>query len=368
MIFSQKTIHFPLLFCVLLTAPSLFAQTDSIEVKPKRFTYSGYSDAFIAYDWNQTGFGSKRQAFLYNHNWHGFTLNHFLAQTHYNHKRFRANLGLHLGSYVNENYAQEPDIFKYIYQANVGFSLHKNKLWWLDIGIMESHIGFETALSYKNQTLTRSLCAENSPYFMAGTKLSFAPSEKWEMNLLLLNGWQRVRPVVGSTLPALGIRIAYSPNDKISVNWSTFIGTDEPESTRKMRYFSNLYATYTWSEKFNITAGFDFGLEQQALNSNQHNFWWNLTVIGQYHINSKMSSAFRAEIMQDQYNVIMPKLNNQAFLAYGFSGNFDYTIDNTAIFRIELRNLNSPYDLFPKGENFTPQNWVLVGSFVLKID
>jgi hypothetical protein len=74
-------------------------------------------------------------------------------------------LGLHAGTYVHDNYAQEPKALRHIYEANIGLSLSKKNKLWVDLGVFESHIGFEVAQSTENQTLTKSICAELSPYF-----------------------------------------------------------------------------------------------------------------------------------------------------------------------------------------------------------
>jgi hypothetical protein len=45
---------------------------------------------------------------------------------------------------------------------------------------------------------------------------------------LIVNGWQRIQRLQGNSLPSFGTQINYSPTEKITFNWSTFIGTDDP--------------------------------------------------------------------------------------------------------------------------------------------
>lgn len=82
-------------------------------------------------------------------------------------------------------------LLQHIYESNIGISLNKKNNLWLDAGIFGSHIGFESAISKDCWTLTRSLFAENSPYYLSGTKLTYNPNEHWEFAVIICNGWQR---------------------------------------------------------------------------------------------------------------------------------------------------------------------------------
>ncbi len=147
------------------------------------------------------------------------------------------------GTYAQNNLAGEQELLRHVFEANAGVALDVQGPLWLDAGIFPSHIGFESAVSADNPTLTRSILAENFPYYLAGAKLSCGPSEKWELTALVLNGWQRIQRVPGSSLPSLGslgTQVTYSPSPATTLNWSTFIGADDPDPTRRMRYFNNL--------------------------------------------------------------------------------------------------------------------------------
>lgn len=162
----------------------------------------------------------------------------------------------------------------------------------MDAGIFPSHIGFESAVSADNPTLTSSLLAENSPYYLAGAKLSWAPSGKWELAALVLNGWQRIQRVPDSSLPSLGTQVTYSPSPATTLHWSTFIGTDDPDPTRRMRYFNNLYGQFQLSPKVSLITGFDVGVQQQAKWSPDLDLWLSPVAIGRL--------ACRGEYYQDK--------------------------------------------------------------------
>jgi hypothetical protein len=78
-----------------------------------------------------------------------------------------------IGNYAQYNLLTEPTWAQFIYEANVGFKISRKQNVWLDAGIMPSHIGFESAVSADCWTLTRSILAENSPYYETGVKISY---------------------------------------------------------------------------------------------------------------------------------------------------------------------------------------------------
>jgi len=109
---------------------------------------------------------------------------------------------------MNANYATEPGILGNLYESNVGIKLSGSNNLWLDVGVFSSHIGFESAVGKSNWTLTRSLAAENTPYFESGAKISYtSDNDNWFVSVLILNGWQHIKPVEGNTLPAFGTQI-----------------------------------------------------------------------------------------------------------------------------------------------------------------
>jgi hypothetical protein len=147
-----------LLICasVLLFLSKGLAQTNNSTI-----TWSGYVDAYYAYDFNQPD-DHLRPSFLYNHNRHNeFNINLAYIKGAYSSNRTRANLAIMAGTYAQYNMAESP-LLQHIFEANVGIKLSQKHDIWLDAGILPSHIGFESAVSKDCWTLTRSILAENS--------------------------------------------------------------------------------------------------------------------------------------------------------------------------------------------------------------
>ena len=234
------------------------------------------------------------------------------------------------------------------------------------MGIFPSHLGFESAISLDNYTLTRSLSAESSPYFLAGAKVTYQANEKLMITGLMVNGWQRIQKVDGNSLPSFGTQVYYSVSDKLALNWSTFIGTDDPDETRRMRYFSNMYGQFQLAENFNLLAGFDFGAQQKEKNSSSHNLWFTPVVIGQYIIDETWSTALRLEYYQDENGVIIPTDTPNGFKTTGLSVNVDYyPIPNIAC-RLEARWFESKDAIFETENSASNSNFFIGGSIAIQ--
>lgn len=340
------------------------AQQDSVWRSVPTLSFLGFADAYYTFDFNKPEL--NRQTFLFNHNRHNqFSLNNVLLQTELHHQKYRATLGLHTGTYAMDNYANEPVLNRFIYQANVGISLSKKNKVWLDAGVLPSYMGFETALSIENKTLTRSLVAENSPYFLTGAKLTYSISEKWELAGIICNGWQQIQRTAGSSIPAGGTQLIYSPSTKFKLNWSTFISSVYPDSTRRMRYFSNLYAEFQLGKQVSLIAGFDSGMEQAQKGSSNYLPWFSPVVIAQFALHEKWKLAVRAEYYQDRHNVIIPLLNAPGFSTFSSSLNIDFAPIPQVVCRLEGRILLDEHRVYASPYGNSRTNFVIVASLAI---
>jgi Putative beta-barrel porin-2, OmpL-like. bbp2 len=335
---------------ILLMGTGVMAQ----EVKTPPITISGYLETYYNYDFNRP-LNNSMPPFLYNFNRDNeVNLNLGYIKAAYSSDNVRANFTFATGTYMNANYSAEPGLLKNIYEANIGVRLSSKNNLWIDAGVLPSHIGWESAVGKDNPTLSRSLAAENSPYFETGARLSYtSKSEKWYLSALLLNGWQRIQRVDGNTTPAFGTQVTFKPSSKILLNSSTFIGNDKPDSARQMRYFHDFYGVFQLSNKWAATFGFDIGAEQKAKGSSDFNTWYTSALILKYAATSKINIAARAEYYNDKNGVIIATNTPNGFKTWGFSANVDYNILSNLMWRMELRSLNSKDDIFINNNNKT---------------
>lgn len=335
---------------LLISMTAAAQDTTTIQtVTTNPLTISGYVEGYYSYDFNKPS-NNNRPGFLYNFNRHNeFSLNLGFVKAAYATERTRANLTIGVGTYMNANYAVEQGVLKNIFEANAGYEVCKKSNLWFDIGIMPSHIGFEGAIGKDNWTLTRSLVAENTPYFESGAKLSYTTANgKLQLAALALNGWQRIRRVEGNSLMSWGMQVVYKPSGKVTLNYGTFFGTDKPDSARHWRYHNNLYGIFQLSNKVGLIANIDYGLEQKAPNSSELNKWYTPVVILRITPTSNWAFALRGEYLSDENGVIIGTGTPNGFKTFGGSLNIDYLPQPNVALRLEGRYLNSKDAIFTK--------------------
>lgn len=355
-----------LLWTVLtIYATSLTAQPEA----PRALKFSSYMEVYYLYDFANPA-GHQRPDFVYSFDRHNeVNLNFGYVKAAYTQTRLRSNLALMTGTYANANLAAEPGVLKNIYEANVGIKLSKTQDLWLDAGVFGSHIGFESAVGADCWNLTRSMLADNTPYYESGAKLTYKTADgKWLLSGLLLNGWQRIQRLPGNNTPAFGHQLTYTPSARITLNSSSFIGSDVPDPVRKMRYFHNLYGQFQLGEKWGLIAGFDLGAQQKERGSKDYALWYSPVLIGRYTPNEKLAIAARVEQYVDEFGVIISTSTPNGFRTWGYSLNLDWKLMDKALWRIEGKLFQGKDPLFGTGSNASLYNAMLATSISVKLE
>ena len=346
------------LWALLLTVTIGLAQEKN-EVK---WSFSGYLETYYSYDFNQPE-APMKLPFMYNYNRHNeFNVNLGLVRVKAEYDNVYASLALQSGTYVEDNYANETT--KIINEAYVGLYLDQAQKNTVEFGILPSYIGFESATTGANLTLTRSMLAENSPYFMTGVKYTYKPNNQWQFSGLVTNGWQRINKPDKNISPALGSQIVYKPKENSTFNWSTFMGKELYNGQWGMRYFSNWYWDKQWNAEWRTILGFDAGMQTDVTDNDSKLFWMSPVMMVQYTLTPKWQTAFRAEYYQDKDNVIIT--TEDSFKTFGISFNIDYLLNDKVKFRTEARHLNSQEKVFVKEASLTNNNFYITTSLAFE--
>jgi hypothetical protein len=352
------------IFAIAITScVRCFAQQ---EEEKSSLDFSGYLEIYYLYDFNKPQ-NHTRPDFVYSYNRaNEFNLNLGFIKGRYSTDKLRANLVLMSGTYSNANTKNEQGVLKNIFEANVGIKLSQKKNIWIDAGIFPSHIGFESAVGKDCWNLTRSILADNSPYYESGVKLSYTTDNgKWFLSGLILNGWQRIQMVDGNSMPSFGTQVTFKPSPSLTLNNSSFIGTDKPDSARLMRYFNNFYSIVQLSEKIDLTLGFDYGFEEKYANRNGFNIWYSPVVILRAKLTDKLTTALRGEYYKDENAVIIKNKPFTGFQTTGFSLNLDYQIVSNALWRIEIRDFMSEEKVFVRREKVVANSLFITTSIAV---
>ena len=334
-------------------------------------TVAGYVEAYYSHDFSLAKTTPERPGFLYNHRRNReVNINLAFIKAAYTSERVRGNLAIQVGNYAQYNYAAEQELTKNIFEANAGVKLSKNRDLWLDAGIFASHIGFESAISKDCWTLTRSILAENSPYYLSGARVTYnAGNGKLTLLGMVTNGWQRVRKLDGYTGPSISTQVQYRPSPMLTLNWSSFLGSDRPDSLRQGRFFNNFYAIINPSGRFGVTLGFDVGSDRKPVlragsdvrvDGGGSYVWYSPIAIVRYKTSEKSYVNARVEYYDDKNGVI---IGIPGFQTMGYSLGYDYAIMPNALFRVEGKLYDSKTSIFEGKRSNTSLTTSLAVSF-----
>lgn len=300
------------------------------------FTFSAYAEVYYQYDFGKPA-NHTRPSFVYSYNrTNEVAVNLAFLRASYSTQRVRSNLALMTGTYANANLLNERGVLKNVFEANIGMKLTPKANLWLDAGILPSHIGFESAVRKDCWTLTRSILADNSPYYEAGVRTSFkTASDKWYFALLLLNGWQRMERVDGNNTPAFGTQVMFTPTQALTINSSAYAGNEYPDSLRRWRFFHNFYTAWQISNVWGFTVGLDAGMQQHLKGSSTFDLWYGCVLLVRCSPIKNWSLTGRWEKYKDQFGVIIPVISNHYFNAQGVSLNIDYNATKKLLWCLE---------------------------------
>nr|WP_298660746.1 outer membrane beta-barrel protein [uncultured Flavobacterium sp.] len=316
-----------ILFLGINTLISNAQQKDSLNSKLS-IDFSGYVDTYFTAA-SSYGNDEKIEPYLYNYTKKNKgEINLALFKTQLTFRNLYAKVGIQTGTYAKANY---PKAQQWLNEATIGVKISTQSS--LEAGILPSYIGFETATAVTNLTASRSLLAENSPYYMTGIKFNQQFNEKWFLAVMLSNGWQTISNSVNK-LPAFGTQVQYKPNENTLYNWSTFIGDVPSDEHFSTRFFSNFYVDKTWANGMKTQLGLDMGWQQRNTTSGWA-MWYSPVLIQQYQFNTKWAIAYRIEYYHDKENILIQPAILLPFKTIGNSLNFDYSLSKRIKCRTE---------------------------------
>jgi hypothetical protein len=314
----------------------------------KTVTFEGYTDVYFGFDFNQPK-DANRPYSVTQHRHNEFNINLAYFSMKFNSSRARAVFTPGFGTYMNANYATERVTLKNIIEANVGVKLFKEKNIWLDVGVIGSPYTTESAVSFDQLLYTRSFAAEYSPYYLTGAKLALPLTNKINLYLYLINGWQVIEDT--NTPLAFSSWIEIKPNSKIAINWSTYFGSEQSAAiqTNRSRYFSDLNCIYSPNKRLTMSVDVYGGIQNRSdsLAGRENVNWWQGNSNARYYINEDNSISARAEYYSDKQNIfITPVTGESGFDCTSYSLGFNRSVTQHVLFRLEGRYFQSTGNVF----------------------
>lgn len=329
----MKLLH-TLLVCLLLIlfSNTLFAEKkDSLKI-------SGFAEVYYSSD-QHTWAEHTRPDFMYNHTSSRYiALNSAVLNVDYASERLHASIALVEGTYANRITSLEKDGFGSLYTANISFLPFKNKKHEIRAGIFPSHIGLESAIGLNNICLTRSIAAENTPYYESGISFTFhSNDEKFTGSFLVLNGWQNMNMLAQENRPSFGTQFVVKPKKNLLINFSSFAGEVVTDNILRKRAYEDFYIDFKASDRLHLQAQCDFGF-QRIPYSHYLNSWATATLMAGLKLNEHIGLGGRIEMFNDEKHQIITSSVSELM---GFSFNVNYSILPNLLFRAEFRNLQS---------------------------
>jgi len=335
-----------LLFLFFSTIVLGQAQNDSTTLtKQGDLSYMFYVDTYYGYDFNKP-YSGNRPPFVYQYSRDNeFNINMGMVNFNYKNDNLEANLGFNVGTFPQSYYAGEDTLLNFLYQANIKYIASKK--FDITIGMFAPHLGFESILSYDNMTLSQSLVSEGTPYYISGVQVYYHPTERWNLGLVVANGWQNLYKQPGARNNGFGMHVNYAIEDNIEINYGNFAFNDS--QTEQWSFYNEVFVQKHLSKKWRVTAG------ASLATISTDDFVAILTTITQYKINKKWTIAGRLEYANDQslafYSSDTP---NNPFKVGGYSANIDWAPINRLKFRLEGRLFTSPNKMFRNDNNYNP--------------
>jgi hypothetical protein len=244
----------PLFLCTFFLSSFSIAQDST-----SAFSFSGYADAYIAVYTDSLPAHSYQKFPTVSPRSKQFGLNIAQLSAKYSSDRLRGTIVLHYGDIPLSAWSPT---FNFIQEANIGIRICKNL--WLDGGFFRSNVGTEALLPKENIASSIAIPTYFEPYYEAGFRLNYTPTDKLALNLYLLNGYNLYED--NNPKKSIGLLVTYIINPYFSVGYDNYLGDDTPDedtSATHLRFYNNLFANYE-KNKLKIQAGIDIGIQQHS--------------------------------------------------------------------------------------------------------
>lgn len=286
--------------------------------------------------------------------------------------RVRGRFAAQFGTSVQVNTAGEPRIGSYsgpelsrlIQEAYAGYRV--TPTLWVDGGIMLMPFGTESFISRDNWNYTRTIIAENVPYYGAGVRAIWQATPAVTAQLHLMNGWQNISET--NEDKSLGARVDWVVSPGLTLAYDGFLGNDQRDSVdSRIRFFNEVYAQLTLSDRVALRATLDHGTQERA-NGNGSDNWNGYSLLARLQATPKIAVAGRFEGYSDPDQVIVGTGQDTGLRATGGSVNVDVIPISKFLWRTELRFLKARDPLFPDRDapgGLAKDNTLLVTSLAL---
>ncbi|MEI6739174.1 MAG: porin [Gemmatimonadaceae bacterium] len=350
-----------------VSADTVAADTVAADTTPT-VTIGGFLDTYVAWDSHRPSTLDRR--FTTGAARHSeFNINLAVLDATISAPRLRGRFAIQYGTSVQANYAGEPrvgqlsgpEVSRFIQEAYAGLKVAPTL--WVDAGVFLAPFGAENWISRDNPVYTRSLIADNSPYYESGVRASWQPKPQLQLQLHVINGWQNISETNSSK--AVAVRADWTASPAWTIAYDAFVGNEQPDSLPgRLRQFHELIVRWTPVAGTSLTATMDVGLQERG--AGHHDQWQGMAVLLQHRLSPTLQLGGRIEAYADPSQVVVSTGLPNGLRATGGSINLDAQLHRQVVWRTEARRLMASTSVFPAGRgSLTRDNVVLVTSLAL---
>ena len=344
----------PLLLSALLVADSARAVSrDTVRADTAvTVRFGAFVDGYLAWDSHRPR--SLDRAFTTTAARHSeFNINLAFVDATLSGRRLRGRFAAQFGTAVQANYAAEPrvgsnsgpEVSRFVQEAYVGYQLRPTL--WIDAGVFFAPFGAENWISRDNPVYTRSLIADNSPYYESGVRLSWQARPSLQLQAHVINGWQNISETNQSK--AVALRADWTPSTHVTLTYDTFLGNEQPDSVAsRLRQFHEGIVKVTLDARTSIAATLDVGIQPRGTSSGNAG-WRGYAILLRRELTDRVGLGARLEGYSDPEQVIVSTGTGTGLRTTGGSLTADVRLHPRALWRTEWRQLRDRSAVFPSG-------------------
>jgi hypothetical protein len=254
--------------------------------------------------------------------------------------RLRATAGT-AATLINAYEPGGQDFLKNIEESYFSYLAPLGKGLTIDVGKFVTPLGAEVIEAKDNWNYSRSLLFSLAiPFYHAGVRVSYAPTDKVSVMGLVTNGWNNVQENNGAK--TFGGQVSVKPTGALSIVQNYMTGPEQPDNNNDWRQISDTTVSFTATKAISLMANYDYGHDTVA---GVGGHWQGIAGYAKLQANKTIAVIPRFEWYDDDAGITTgtPQTLKEATLTLEAKA-----LDNL-LWRIEYRGDFSDQDVFKNG-------------------
>jgi len=259
---------------------------------------AGFADVYFHYNFNDptTGSFTPLRNFDSQHNQFSFALAELaFIKPATSDDRVGFRLDLDYGPVADAVNAFEPggDVFRNIQQGYISYMAPVGSGLTVDIGKFVTQHGAEVIESKDNWNYSRSLLfALAIPYYHMGVRVAYSPNDKLIVGGAVVNGWNNATD--NNSGKTFGLQAVLKPTGSVSIVQNYMGGPEQNDNADDWRHLSDTTITYTVNDMLSVMGNYDYGRDTGST-------WQGVGLYAKAQANPNFALIPRIEFLEDKH-------------------------------------------------------------------